>query len=280
MVSKFDNVRPKLYFTPLMVINFRNKTPVLQFRVMNSQGTLLDVENLTAQWAKPTRSEEGETFGKLYDVKMTAFQMIKSPISISHTIDKDSPFFGQKLQKLKGTLFVSIVVWDPIVQRAVRAMTYYSLAKDVKYNHRFDDITVKSSTQARIDGGNPTSDATRFNNVVSIDEILTKKKSREKTSRPSSKYPSKSVTSHESIAAEKKYAESNGQGSSSQQQLDHHLETNHYRRKRESGSTNQKSKLPWKVQREQPGMMRGFSQFNDSTSHEFNNNSLIVSKST
>ena len=64
MVSKFDNVRPKLYFTPLMVINFRNKTPVLQFRVMNSQGTLLDVENLTAQWAKPTRSEEGETFGK------------------------------------------------------------------------------------------------------------------------------------------------------------------------------------------------------------------------
>ena len=50
-------------------------------------------------------------------------------------------------------------------------------------------------------------------------------------------------------------------------------ETNHYRRKRESG-TNQKSKLPWKVQREQPGMMRGFSQFNDSTSHEFNNNSL------
>ena len=43
MVSKFDNVRPKLYFTPLMVINFRNKTPVLQFRVMNSQGTLLDV---------------------------------------------------------------------------------------------------------------------------------------------------------------------------------------------------------------------------------------------
>ena len=182
MVSKFDNVRPKLYFTPLMVINFRNKTPVLQFRVMNSQGTLLDVENLTAQWAKPTRSSEGETFGKLYDVKMTAFQMIKSPISISHTIDENSPLFGQKLQKLKGTLFVSIVVWDPIVQRAVRAMTYYSLAKDVKYNHRFDDITVKSSTQARKDGGNPTSDATRFNNVVSIDEIMKKKKNSKKAS--------------------------------------------------------------------------------------------------
>ena len=137
-----------------MVINFRNKTPVLQFRVMNSQGTLLDVENLTAQWAKPTRSSEGETFEKLFDVKMTAFQMIKSPISISHTIDKDSPLHGQNLKKLKGTPFVSIVVWDPIVQRAVRAMTYYSLAKDVKYNHRFDDITVKSSTQARKDGGN------------------------------------------------------------------------------------------------------------------------------
>ena len=28
---------------------------------------LLDVENLTAQWAKPTRSIEGETFGKLYE---------------------------------------------------------------------------------------------------------------------------------------------------------------------------------------------------------------------
>ena len=107
MVSKFDNVRPKLYFTPLMVINFRNKTPVLQFRVMNSRA-LLDV-NLTAQWAKPTRSEEGETFGKLYDVKMTAFQMISRP-SPYHIPLIRFAIFGQKLQKLKGVICFHCVV--------------------------------------------------------------------------------------------------------------------------------------------------------------------------
>ena len=137
----FDGVK-SIYDESKILYRSRNKTPVLQFRVMNSQGTLLDVENLTAQWAKPTRSEEGETFGMLFDVKMTAFQMIKSPISVSHVIDEDSPFHSfhkkNKLQKLKGTLFISIVVWDPIVQRAVRAMTYYTWVIYLPCNNTFD----------------------------------------------------------------------------------------------------------------------------------------------
>ena len=234
MVSKFDNVRPKLYFTPLMVINFRNKTPVLQFRVMNSQGTLLDVENLTAQWAKPTRSEEGETFGMLFDVKMTAFQMIKSPISVSHVIDEDSPFHSfhkkNKLQKLKGTLFISIVVWDPIVQRAVRAMTYYSLARDVKYNHRFDDITVKSSTQAKKDGTYPISDATRFNNTVSIEEIMAKQKNSKKAKKTSSKAASSASSGKSKSANETSSSKSSQQH---QQQKPHPPPSNNNRNKQQ-----------------------------------------------
>ena len=181
MVAKFESVSPKLFFTPSLVINFRDGIPILQFRVMNAQGTLLDVENLTAQWAKPTKSKEGEIYGKLFDVKLTAFQCIKSPISISHIIDKDSPFANQNLKRMKGSLFVSIVVWDPIVQRAVRAMTHYNLGKDVGYNMRFDDITVKSSAAARKDGTNPISDATRFNETIPLK--IPKKKS-EKSFKP------------------------------------------------------------------------------------------------
>ena len=175
MVAKFESVSPKLFFTPSLVINFRDGVPVLQFRVMNAQGTLLDVENLTAQWAKPTKSKEGESYGKLFDIKLTAFQCIKSPISISHIIDNNSPFVKQNLKRMKGSLFVSIVVWDPIVQRAVRAMTHYNLARDVRYNMRFDDITVKSSAAARKDGSNPISDATRFNETISLDGQKKKK---------------------------------------------------------------------------------------------------------
>ena len=183
MVSKFDNVTPQIYFTPNCVMNFRNGMATLQMRVMNAQGTLLDVENLTAQWAKPSKTSEGESYGKLFEVKMSAFQMIKSPISVSHTIDETSPFHGSNLKKLKGTLFVSLVVWDPIVQKAVRAMTYYQLGKDVHYNMRFDDITVKTSADATKVGGNPTSDATRFNSTVPLE--IDHKKKNSKNKKPS-----------------------------------------------------------------------------------------------
>ena len=133
-------------------------------------------------------------------------------------------------------------------------MTYYGLAKDMKYNHRFDDITVKSSTQARKDGGNPTSDATRFNNVVSIEEIMNKKKAAKKSS---SKKPAKST------ATTAKANEKILKGQANTKEPDVRLK--------------EKPSFPWKGPKEQPGtMMRGFSQFGASSNSSLGQNASFI----
>ena len=88
LVSKLQTVRPRMYFTPFCVLNFRDKKPVLQMRVLNAQGSILEIAEIRAQWVEPHKTMEGERYGQLHELKLTAFQKIKSPISISHVIDE------------------------------------------------------------------------------------------------------------------------------------------------------------------------------------------------
>ena len=92
LVSKLQTVRPRMYFTPFCVLNFRDKKPVLQMRVLNAQGSILEVAEIRAQWVEPHKTMEGERYGQLHELKLTAFQKIKSPISISHVVDEEVSF--------------------------------------------------------------------------------------------------------------------------------------------------------------------------------------------
>ena len=125
MVAKFESVSPKLFFTPSLVINFRDGIPILQFRVMNAQGTLLDVENLTAQWAKPTKSKEGEIYGidhtpQRYRQK---FLQPRTPIKNFYLTGQDIISAGVGGALFSGVVTASAMEGKNLVKMVYRAKT-------------------------------------------------------------------------------------------------------------------------------------------------------------
>jgi hypothetical protein len=141
MVNKLTKITPKLFFTPNAVINYRDGKPVIMVRILNAQGSVLELIQIQAQWVIPHTTEEGEHHGKLHDLEMSAFHRLRSPITLSHVIDASSPMCNQDLEKLFGKIFITAVFWDPANQREVRHSAKYDLGTDCKYNHRFADLT-------------------------------------------------------------------------------------------------------------------------------------------
>ena len=144
MVNKLTKITPRLYFTPKCVINFRDGVPVLMMRILNAQGTLLELSQIHAQWVLPHTTREGEHHGSLHDLRMKAFIRMRSPTSLSHIIDHSSPLHGQRLDRLRGAIFVTVHFWDPANQREVRHSAKYSLPDDLRFNHRFADLTTRT----------------------------------------------------------------------------------------------------------------------------------------
>jgi hypothetical protein len=151
MVNKLTKITPKLYFTPEAVINFRDGTPVIMVRILNAQGSILELIQIQAQWVTPHTTIEGEHHGRLHDLQMTAFHRLRSPITLSHVIDKNSPMHdggggggsggGVDIERLTGKLFITAVFWDPANKQEVRHSARYNLKTQCKYNHRFADLT-------------------------------------------------------------------------------------------------------------------------------------------
>jgi uncharacterized membrane protein YgcG len=160
MVNKLTKITPRLYFTPKCVVNFRDGVPVLMMRILNAQGTLLELSQIHAQWVLPHTTREGEHHGSLHDLQMTAFIRMRSPTSLSHKIDRSSPLHGQRLDRLRGAIFVTVHFWDPANQREVRHSTRYALPDDLRFNHRFADLTTKTKK------GFWAADVTRFGATV------------------------------------------------------------------------------------------------------------------
>ena len=163
VVNKLTKVTPRLYFTPCCVINVRDGVPVLMMRILNAQGTLLELVRCQAQWVVPHVTQEGERYGALQDLNMTAFVRMRSPTTLSHKIDQSSPLYGCSLDGgLRGAIFVTVAFWDPENQREVRHSTRYSLPGDCRPFHQFADLTTKTATGAF------AADVTRFGTTVPL----------------------------------------------------------------------------------------------------------------
>lgn len=144
MVKKLTKVTPKLYFTPVCVISFRDGHPVLLMKIMSAQGTLLELLHIQAQWVFSHTTDEGEHFCDVKMLKMKSFLRMRSPTTLSHKIDSSSPLFGEDLENLRGAIFVTAHFWDPANQREVRHSTRYSLPEEYRFNHRFADLATKT----------------------------------------------------------------------------------------------------------------------------------------
>lgn len=132
-----------LFSDSLLIGNFDGK-PTLMFRVANLRHTSMVEAEFRMILSRDEKVHEGETVRRFHPLKVRPAHMINFPAAlvIRHSIDQQSPLYGETLESLEKSdaFFVASTVSIELVMAAsVQSQKDYSW-RDLRFGERFVDV--------------------------------------------------------------------------------------------------------------------------------------------
>ncbi|CAN0015601.1 unnamed protein product, partial [Ectocarpus fasciculatus] len=141
-VNRITSPKTKISISNVMLLKMRNSALLFQIRIMNEYGHPLENVSVHASLYKSAVSEEGERFTHIYPVEFQCNYVCHAPINISHFIDDSSPFYGQDLENLSGSLEVSVSAKDSVLDAGASCTMFYD--RDVLLvAHDFESVFIE-----------------------------------------------------------------------------------------------------------------------------------------
>jgi len=162
--TKFARATARLAFTTDMVITNHEGKKTLMFRLGNRRSNTIVDAQLRAILSLTMRTQEGENFYKMHDLKLVRDRMagMRRGWNAMHVIDETSPLFGldsEALAKAEAEVEISLMGLDDVTMQTVYSMHVYSDTQ-IKFGHRFAD------TIRPLPGGDMVLDLTQFDVTV------------------------------------------------------------------------------------------------------------------
>ncbi|HET7373984.1 MAG TPA: ion channel [Gemmatimonadaceae bacterium] len=162
--TKFARATARVAFSENAVITPHDGKPTLIFRCGNRRANVIVEAQLHVICSRTTKTVEGETFYKLYDLKLVRDRQagMRRGWTVLHVIDETSPLYqltAADLEKYEVELEISLVGLDDVTMQTVHTIHHYS-DKQIKHGHRFED-TIRG-----LPNGDVLVDMTKFNAIV------------------------------------------------------------------------------------------------------------------
>ena len=145
---RFSRPAARILFSRSIVIGSLNGRPTLMLRVGNLRAQSMVEAEFRITFSRDEPILEGDTFRYFYDLKLHFSRLISFPaaLTLRHTIDEQSPLYGETLESLEASraVFVASVVGiDPVIPAAVQTQYDYTW-RDVRFGERFVEIYSES----------------------------------------------------------------------------------------------------------------------------------------
>ena len=156
MFAKFSRPTARVVFSNVAVVNTRDGTPHLVFRVANLRENQIVEASMTVTALLTETSSEGETMRRFYELKLSRSRNPAMALSwtVMHPIDDQSPFHHQTVEALRAQgieLLASLVGLDGTFSQTIHARHSYT-TDEIVWNARFVDIiSVQPDGKRRID---------------------------------------------------------------------------------------------------------------------------------
>jgi inward rectifier potassium channel len=142
--ARFSQTTGQLIFSTNITISPMNGVPTLAFRIGNDRASTVFEATVRVAVIKTERTQEGVTFYRLYDAKLSRDRTMALARSwtVMHVIDDASPFFGltpDLCVKDEVEVAVSVTGTDDTSLQPVHARRRYTM-KDILWGSRMADV--------------------------------------------------------------------------------------------------------------------------------------------
>ena len=166
--AKFSRPTARVLFSQVAVISRWEGMPALMFRMANQRGNQIAEAHIQVVLARNDVTAEGETFRRLYDLKMIRDRTALFTLTWTaiHPLRDDSPLHAAtpaSLVESEAEIIVSLTGLDESFSQTVHARHAYR-AEDVVWGVRFRDILL------RLPEGRRRIDYAHFHTVIRQDE--------------------------------------------------------------------------------------------------------------
>src|SRR5437773_4073462 len=141
---RFSRPAARILFSRSIVIGPLNGRPTLMLRVGNLRAQSMVEAEFRTMFTRDAPIRVGYNFRYFYHLKLHFDRLISFPaaLTLRHTIDKQSPLYGETAESLEASraIFIASVVGiDPVIPAAVQTQQDYSW-RDIRFGQRFVEI--------------------------------------------------------------------------------------------------------------------------------------------
>lgn len=169
--ARFSRPTARVMFSKVAVVAPYNGTPCLMFRAANQRRNQILEATATVMMLRDEVSEEGMEMRRFHDMTVARPRtpMFALTWTVMHTIDEQSPLFGQTQESLMrdhAEVIINIVGIDETASQTVHARQSYG-ADAILWNRRFVDILDRN------ENGDNSIDYRRFHDTVAAEVAIT-----------------------------------------------------------------------------------------------------------
>jgi inward rectifier potassium channel len=141
---RFSRPTARIEFSKTILIAPFDGIPTLMLRVANLRHHSMVEAEFRIMFNRDEAILEDDRFRKFYMLKLHFDRLIIFPtaLTIRHTIDEESPLYGETLESLRandGRFTVSVNCIETVIPAAVQCFHSYS-ARELRFGERFADI--------------------------------------------------------------------------------------------------------------------------------------------
>jgi inward rectifier potassium channel len=141
---RFSRPTARVLFSKNILIGNHHGRPNVMFRVANLRHTSMADAQFRLTFSRDERVLEGEEIRRFYALKVYPQDMIRFPaaLTIRHTIDEDSPLYGETIESLAecdAFFLASVTSIETVMAASVQSQQDYSY-DDIRWGERFVDI--------------------------------------------------------------------------------------------------------------------------------------------
>lgn len=140
---RFSRAKAKILYADKIVVARYNGRPTLMIRIANGRAGMLVEATAEVTALIGERSQEGQFFRRIYDMKLTRNRLQMFPLTwtLMHEIDQKSPLHGLGPERLAGMdlrVFVAVKARDYVLAADVYDARTYNAA-DIVFGMRYSD---------------------------------------------------------------------------------------------------------------------------------------------
>jgi inward rectifier potassium channel len=155
---RFSRPTARILFSKSILIGNHNGRPTMMFRVANLRHTSMVDAQFSLLFSRDERVPEGEEIRRFYPLRVYPLEMPRFPaaLTIRHTIDEESPLYGETAETFERSdafFIASVKSIETVMAATVQSQEDYSW-EDVRWGERFVDIyETRADNKLQVDYG-------------------------------------------------------------------------------------------------------------------------------